>query len=81
MNLYDILLHHLQMYVGLKDTALAWFRSYLSEISFSFVMEEFSSSPAPLTCGVPQESILGPLLFSVSMLSFGQTIRLHNIHF
>ncbi len=64
-----ILLNH---HVGIRDKVLNWFCSYFSDRSFSVVMGEFPPSPAPLTCGVPQRSILGPFLFSIYMLPLGQ---------
>lgn len=66
----------------IKDTALADSRSYLWGRSFSFIIGEFSWSPAPLTCAVPQGSILGLLLFSIHLLPLGQIIcqRLFHCH-
>ncbi len=65
---HNILITRLEQCVGIKGTALGWFRSYLSEITFSVWFGEFVSSTASFTCGVPQGSILGPILFSLYML-------------
>ena len=54
---HTILLSRLEHDVGIKDTALNWFESYLSERSFSVHMGNFSSTVAPLTCRVPQGSV------------------------
>ena len=63
---HDILLHKLQYY-GITGTALDWFRSYLTE-RYQFVdYNGASSSMKLLTTGVPQGSILGPLLFIIYM--------------
>ena len=78
---HSILIHRLENWVGIKGTALDWFRSYLTDRSFSVVIGDASSSKVPLTCGVPQGSILGPLLFSIYMLPIGNIIRKHNIKF
>ena len=76
-----LLIRCLKKHVGISDVALDWFISYLWNRSFSVRFGEASSSCAPLFWGVPQGSILGPLLFTVYMLSLGQTIRRHNIDF
>ena len=63
---HDILLHKLAFY-GIRNTSLNWFRSYLSERSQFVIFNETSSSLLPNTVGVPQGSILGPLLFIIYM--------------
>ena len=78
---HAILIKRLETWVGIENTALNLFRSYLADRSFSVMIGEASSSPVPLSCGVPQGSILGPLLFSIYMLPLGNIIRTHNIHF
>lgn len=60
---HNILLSRLNTCVGIKSTVLKWFESYLSDRSFSVQLGQFSSSTTPLSCGVPQGSILGRLYF------------------
>ena len=59
---HDILLHKLDHY-GIRGRMNAWFSDYLSNRSQTCVFENHESSSLNSTLGVPQGSVLGPLLF------------------
>ena len=59
---HDILFTKLE-YLGIRDISLQWFKSYLSDREQYVVYNECNSKRQLITCGVPQGSILGPLLF------------------
>lgn len=65
---YNIPLKLLKDKVGLQGQAVDWFTSYWKDRTFSVELGDHSSSTAPITCGVPQGSSLGLLLFSLYVL-------------
>ena len=58
----DILLYKLQYY-GVRGHILNWFRSYLFNRNQYTCINDRNSSSLTTSCGVPQGSVLGPLLF------------------
>ncbi len=62
---HNILLQRLENWVGLSGIVHKWFRSYLKARGYYVSIGEHKSQWTSMTCGVPQGSILAPLLFSL----------------
>lgn len=76
---HAILLQCLRDEVGITGTALDWLSSYLSARSVKVIIR--NSPAASLTYGVPQGSLLGPILFCLCMLPLGSIMRKYNISY
>ena len=59
---HNILTNKLQYY-GIRGTPLEWFKSYLNNRNQRVRVDKTVSSCKPIECGVPQGSVLGPILF------------------
>lgn len=61
---HTILLYKLEHY-GIRGIALQWFKSYLSQRQQYVQYKNYTSDTQLIECGVPQGSVLGPLLFII----------------
>jgi hypothetical protein len=61
---HKILLEKLSHY-GIRGLPLEWMNSYLSNRQQYVNIDDVNSTCLPISCGVPQGSILGPLLFII----------------
>ena len=60
---HNILCQRLEHLYGISGTPLNWFRSYLSNRTQTVTINNKLSQPTLLNFGVPQGSVLGPILF------------------
>ena len=71
---HDILLKKLNI-ICFTDDTVKWFQSHLSNCKFTLNLENFFSEVSSISCGVPQESILGSLLFLIYVNNMPKAVK------
>jgi hypothetical protein len=78
---HALLLSRLKHRTGIQGTALKWITSYLSGRCQAVTLSGNTSEDHSLPFGVPQGSVLGPLLFTLYTGPIGDIIRRHGLKF
>ena len=78
---HRILLDRLSERFGIIGNALEWFRSYLFNRHQVVKVNSHESTSRELRCGVPQGSVLGPILFLLYTSPLGDVLRYHSVKF
>jgi hypothetical protein len=76
---HDILIDRLCKHIGITGKASDWLRSYLTERFQSIHLNGHSSQRMLLLFGVPQGSVLGPILFSVYQIPLFNIAEQHGV--
>ena len=77
----DILINRLHHWFGITGTALTWINDYLSDHTQKVKISDAESLQAVLAQGVPQGSVLGPMLYTLFTLPVGDLCKKHNIDY
>ena len=65
--------------LGVRGPALHWFKSYLKDRKQSVIIGDVKSKSRNLPYGVPQGSVLGPVLFTIYTLPLGDIARKYGL--
>ena len=76
---HEILLQRLQSSFGINEVALKWFNSFLAGRTQCVRRGSTKSSSVPLICGVPQGSVLAPILFILYVSDLATLIENHGL--
>ena len=77
---HNFLLERLKQ-CGISGTAKSWFKPYLEDRSQKVHLDGSSSASSSLRFGVPQGSVLGPILFTIYTISLGAICRRHGVQY
>ena len=78
---HDLLLESLSVHYGIQGNALAWLRSYLSGRTQCVCVDGDHSEKKILRCGVPQGSVLGPVLFTMYTKPLGDIANKYGVKY
>ena len=67
--------------IGVRHTALEWFKFYVDERTFTVKIGHMMFARGEVRSGVPRGSVLGPMLFSVYCLPIGDIFAKHNVRY
>ena len=76
---HKILLHKLEYY-GIRGVCNDWLKSYLSDRKQFVCINGYNYDLMPFDCGVPQGSVLGPLLFLIYLNDLHKAIQYCKVH-
>ena len=78
---HDVLLNRLRNEFGVDDKVLSWFQTYLEDRTQFVKVGKYSSSVVKMASGVPQGSVLGPILFAAYTSPVGDIIKSHGVQY
>ena len=78
---HDILTNRLQHSVGITDAALSWLHSYITERYQRVAVDSATSADCVMKCGVPQGSVLGPILHCIYTRPIGDIVARHGLKY